>query len=267
MPQYIHGSSQDEQERLEIQHELIGGTSFLPPLAAKMWVLDVGCGTGIVAREISSSVKLGKVIGIDIQEKQINRAIQRANKEGLSNVKFQIGKASYLEFPDEIFDVVYCRFLLEHVPNPLSVIKEMIRVTKQGGAIIACECKVDCCSETMPSLPHVKSALNALYKLQTMNGGNPHIGEKLGNLFQEAGLIDIKEDILISSLETPDQIKQYATGGNRLLKASETELIKNRLLSQEALNQAYSEWEKFSVIPQAKASFKLCRVQGIRPEK
>lgn len=142
MTQYIHGSSQDEQERLEIQHELIGGKAFLPPLTGKMCVLDVGCGTGIVAREISSSVKLGKVIGIDIQE-----------------------------------------------------------------------------------------------------------------------------DILTSNLETPDQIKQYAMGGTRLLKASEKELLQKGLLSQEALNQAYNEWENFSVMPRVKATFKLYRVQGVRREK
>jgi cyclopropane fatty-acyl-phospholipid synthase-like methyltransferase len=53
-PAYLHGVAASEQARLEAQARLLGGTAFLPRLRAGMQLLDVGCGTGAITREVAA---------------------------------------------------------------------------------------------------------------------------------------------------------------------------------------------------------------------
>ncbi|MBI5629389.1 MAG: class I SAM-dependent methyltransferase [Elusimicrobia bacterium] len=227
-----------------------------------MTVLEVGSGTGVIAREIAPKIAPGAVVGIDTQPEQIRKAKSLAEREAITNVEFHLGNAEHLEFPSGSFDLVYCRFLLEHVPEPLKVIKEMFRVAKEGGEVVACECQVGCCSSTEPALPHAMKALNALYQFQKLGGGNPRIGDRLERLFVAAGMDKVKSDVLTFRLESTEEIHGYALGGCGMVKASEKDILKEKLIARAQLDLAYQEWERFAKTPGATAYFKLRRIQG-----
>lgn len=263
-PSYIHGTESSEQDRLEIQHRLIGGSSFLPPLQPGMKLLEVGSGTGAIAREVSSKIAPGTVVGVDSQPVQVEKARALALSQGIGNAEFRLGKANVLEFPDGTFDLAYCRFLLEHVRDPVSVVKEMARTTKPGGTVVACECLLGCCSTTEPPIPNASRALDALYRLQKLKGGDPHVAEKLEHIFMEAGLENIQAETLAIKLSSLDEIRGYAFGGSQMLKTSEAELLDNGLLSRDDLDRTYREWEDFARAHGAVAWFKLRRVQGTK---
>jgi ubiquinone/menaquinone biosynthesis C-methylase UbiE len=53
------------------------------------------------------------------------------------SVSFQQGDATALAFPDASFDVVFCRYLLIHMADPMQVVREMLRVVKPGGYAVA----------------------------------------------------------------------------------------------------------------------------------
>jgi ubiquinone/menaquinone biosynthesis C-methylase UbiE len=96
-------------------------------------VLDLACGPGFVSFAFAKAC--AKVVGVDITEAFLNKAIARAEELGLDNVEFLRGDVNALEFPDDTFDISICRAAFHHFLDPLTVLTELKRVTKPGGKI------------------------------------------------------------------------------------------------------------------------------------
>lgn len=96
-------------------------------------VLDVACGSGIVARRAAAIVgPSGHIIGIDLSPGQIRVAQERSRAMGYHWSEFLVMDALRLELADASFDVVVAQF--PHLPDRARCISEMCRVLKPGGA-------------------------------------------------------------------------------------------------------------------------------------
>lgn len=96
-------------------------------------VLDVACGTGIVARQSAPRVgESGLVIGLDINEGMLAMAEQTVAKVHL-DIEWRLGDATELPFSDEEFDVVCCQQALQFFDDPIAALEEMRRVLSPGG--------------------------------------------------------------------------------------------------------------------------------------
>jgi ubiquinone/menaquinone biosynthesis C-methylase UbiE len=94
-------------------------------------VLDVACGTGVVARGALSVVgSAGRVVGLDLTEAMLAVAA-RLDPE----VEWQLGDAMDLPFGDETFDVVLSQAGLMFFPDRLVALREMRRVLRRGGRL------------------------------------------------------------------------------------------------------------------------------------
>lgn len=107
------------------------------PLASAKDVLDLGCGTGVVARAVARQVGFtGRVAGVDQSPVFIETARRLAAEEGLGDrVEFQVGDAHALGYAAESFDIVIAHTLISHVTDPVTVIKEAARVIRETGII------------------------------------------------------------------------------------------------------------------------------------
>lgn len=102
-------------------------------VAAGSAVLDVGCGTGIVARRAAARVgAAGSTVGIDINDAMLEEA-RRAAAGAHPPVDWRRGDAAELPFDDGTFDVVLSQQALQFVPDPSAVLGEMHRVLRPGG--------------------------------------------------------------------------------------------------------------------------------------
>ena len=108
------------------------------PLRAGHRVLDLACGTGVVARLAARRVApSGSVTGLDLNPHMLAVAARRRADEGVA-VRWRAGDAAALPFPDACFDVALCQQGLQFFPDRFSALGEMRRVLVPGGVVAAC---------------------------------------------------------------------------------------------------------------------------------
>jgi ubiquinone/menaquinone biosynthesis C-methylase UbiE len=187
---YIHGTTPQEQQRLAALGELTDDAfvRFLR-FEPNHSILDVGSGLGNLARRVAALVPRGEVLGIEQSPDQLARATSN-----LPNLHFFQGDAHALPFPAGRYDVVYCRYLLEHVREPLTVLREMRRVLKPGGQVFLQENNI-LINDTDPECPCFDHIWQQFAKLQERLGGDALIGKKLFRLLRQAGFDQIELSI------------------------------------------------------------------------
>lgn len=102
-------------------------------LAPDARILDVGCGTGEFTRRVADLFPGALVVGVDLHEPHL--ALARARSPHGRRVLYEQGDAFSLAAPDRSFDLVACRHLLQAVPHPEEIVKEMVRVARPGGRL------------------------------------------------------------------------------------------------------------------------------------
>ncbi len=95
-------------------------------------VVDVGCGGGILAESMAK--RGADVLGIDLADKPLKVAQLHAMETGVSNLAYRAVAAEALAAEQPAgFDVVTCMEMLEHVPDPSSVVRACAQMVKPGG--------------------------------------------------------------------------------------------------------------------------------------
>lgn len=97
-------------------------------------VLDVACGGGIVVCGFAPHVR--HATGIDMTPAMLDRARSLAEEKGIGNVSWDRGDVATLPYADGTFDIVATRFSMHHFLDPLSVLREMVRVCAPGGRVV-----------------------------------------------------------------------------------------------------------------------------------
>jgi arsenite methyltransferase len=87
----------------------------------------------IVARKIGNK---GKVIGVDMTKKMINKSRENAKKYGFKNVEFRLGDIEELPVEDNSIDIVMSNCVINLAPNKSKVFNEAYRVLKKGGKLL-----------------------------------------------------------------------------------------------------------------------------------
>jgi arsenite methyltransferase len=100
-------------------------------------ILDLGSGAGIDVFLAAQKVgPKGKVIGVDMTQKMVERAKAIATKHGYKNVEFRLGEIEALPLEDETADIIISNCVINLAPDKLKVFKEAHRVLKPGGRLM-----------------------------------------------------------------------------------------------------------------------------------
>lgn len=144
-------------------------------LADAQRVLEVGCGTGAVLRDLMTSASLH---GLDLVPASLAESRIHAPAVSLT-----CGDAHSLPYPDKSFDIAYCHFLLLWVNDPLLVVREMARVSRTVLALAEPDYgqRVD----EPPELATLGKWQTEALKRQ---GANPFFGARLAETFFQAGI-------------------------------------------------------------------------------
>jgi SAM-dependent methyltransferase len=186
---YVLATGETAAYRLRILHGLYGpGTRRVlleAGLQPGMCVADFGCGVGMVTEWLAQFVgPEGHVVGIDASAAQLAQARQQLKTRG-TNARFVEASATETGLAAESFDLVFCRFLLIHLPEPERALGEMRRLLKPNG-ILVCEDGDLTSSGSEP--PSALSAFADLWgRLGPKRGLDYTLGRRLFHLVQAAG--------------------------------------------------------------------------------
>jgi len=97
-------------------------------------ILDLACGTGIVARLAAERIRVGRIVGVDINTRML--AVARARSTGAARwVEWLEASALALPFRDESFDLIFCQLGLQFFPDKPLALREMRRVLMGAGRV------------------------------------------------------------------------------------------------------------------------------------
>jgi ubiquinone/menaquinone biosynthesis C-methylase UbiE len=189
---YALGSSDAEHERL------IRQAARLAPLTERLFrdagigpgqrVLDLGSGVGDVAILAARLVgPTGEVVGIERDTRSIARARARVFEAGLHNASFMQCDVNQIA-SDQSFDAAVGRFILQFVPEPLSVVRSLIRMVRPGGVLAFQEVSYAPFLSLSSHLPLWLASVSLARETFQRSGANTEIGLALHRILQEAGL-------------------------------------------------------------------------------
>lgn len=121
--------AQEYAKHRQVQPEVLKNLMEVGGLTSASHVLDVGCGTGNYTVALEKA--LGCVCwGIEPSEQMLAKARERTQ-----SAQLKIGKAEFLDYPDESFDLVFSVDVIHHVVDRAAHYREAYRVLKQGGKV------------------------------------------------------------------------------------------------------------------------------------
>ena len=189
---YLLGSSDAEHERLIRQ-----ATLFAPfterffreaGIRSGQRVLDFGSGVGDVAMLVSNLVgPSGQVVGIERDDRSLAAARTRAKQADYDNISFVQSDINAVSL-NESFDAVVGRFILQFVPNPVGVLRSVVRLLKPGGIVAFQEPSFAAFLHVGPQLRLWSAAVTLICESGRRAGVNVEMGFALHKVFQEAGL-------------------------------------------------------------------------------
>jgi SAM-dependent methyltransferase len=167
-----------------IRERLLSGLGADPHLR----ILEVGSGTGVITGDLSRRFST-RSIGVDIDPKVAAYAAAQS-----SEACYAAADGADLPFRDGEFDISACHYLLLWVANPEDVLREMLRVTRSGGRVFAFaepdyRARIDFPAELEEFGILQAGALES-------QGADPSMGRKLRQVFNAAGLTEIRAGVL-----------------------------------------------------------------------
>ena len=188
--QYAIRGGVEGRERLRLVSEVMGVATRTLLAEVRIPVgavcLDIGCGGGDVTFELARAVgPQGRVVGIDLDEIELDLARRDAQAHGLANVAFEKQDVTAWE-PEEMYNVVYCRFLLTHLADPAALISTVRRHLRPGGVFIVED--IDFRGHfAEPACPALARSVELYTGVVQRRGADPNIGPRLPGLLREAG--------------------------------------------------------------------------------
>ena len=260
--EYIHGSSEEEQNRLS-QLNRLTNSSFIEYLGDcdGLKICDFGCGLGNLLIEITRQYDNVEAVGLEISSEQYQGALK--NVQGNKNIQLFNRNALKSELSSNSFDLTYCRYLLEHVSDPAGLVKEMKRVTKPGGKIISQE--NDLYNVIYyPKIEGQEEVSKAYCDLQLSMGGDPYIGRKLFDIYKKAGIKKIQLDYQpeIYTEQEPHLYKMWMNNALIIFKGVEKQLKDGRLIDKDLFNRVCEEFQRRIDNPNGVALFHWNRAAG-----
>jgi ubiquinone/menaquinone biosynthesis C-methylase UbiE len=186
-----------------------------------MRCLDLGCGGGEGTFDLAAAAgPAGWVTGVDMDAEKLELARASAGERGIGNVDFRAGNVNDFDEPGA-YDLVYCRFLLQHLARPVDLLRRMWAAVRPGGVIAVEDADFDglFCDPASGGFDFYQAMYQRVCR---HHGGDAAIGRKLYRYFAQAGIpraevrlaqgLAVTEDLKALAVLTLEAIADSITG-------------------------------------------------------
>jgi len=267
---YIHGTTPEEQRRLSRLNDLINRPSLAElALAGGERILDVGSGLAQFTRMLGRAAGAeGRVIGVEVNAAQMEEARRQAREDGEEGlVELRHGDARSLPLAEGewgTFDVAHARFVLEHVRDPLVIVRQMARACRPGGRVVLADDDHDVL-RLWPEPPGLEAVWQAYIRSYLRAGNDPYVGRRLVWLLHEAGLLPRRTDwIFFGDCAGGPDFDPLVDNLVTILRGAREAILEAGLLPRlfEDAVGALREWQRR---PDAAFWYAICWAEGEKP--
>jgi len=208
--------------------------------------LDVGCGGGEVSFLLAEAVgDSGEVVGVDLDEAQLEIVRGEAAEKGVANVRFEHHDVTSWE-PDSPFDFVYARYILTHLADPGGFLLAVCRHLRPGGMVLVED--IDFRGHfSEPDCPALGRAVALYTATVRKRGADPNIGPRLPGLLRDAGLANVGMNLVHPARMEPGGIKELIA--LTALRIGET-AVSDGLATEAEMQETVSELYAFAENPE-----------------
>lgn len=150
----------------------------VPELLPGRSLLDIGSGPGTITADLAGRLAPGRVTALEATTEALDLTRAEIARQGLGNVTFVVGDAHHLELPAASFDIVHAHQVLQHVADPVQVLREMRRVCRPGGVVAARDADYGG-FVWYPALPELDEWMRWYQLAARSNGGEPNAGRRM----------------------------------------------------------------------------------------
>ena len=132
---YTHGHAESVLRSHRARTAANSAAYLLPHLQPGQRLLDVGAGPGTITADLARLVAPGRVTALETSDAVVALTREGVEASGVENVDYLAGDVHALDLPDDSFDVVHAHQVLQHLPDPVQALREMVRVCRPGGVV------------------------------------------------------------------------------------------------------------------------------------
>lgn len=161
-----------------------------------MSVLEMGCGAGHSTEALLSLLPNSHITSVEIDPVMLEQTRQLL--QPFPQDRFTLVEASGTNcgLPDNSIDFAVARLIFQHVPQPLELAREILRVLKPGGKLAVTDVDGDLFWLFSPPLPEADLISEKLGEFQASKSGNRYIGRQLWRMFKNVGFHELELELL-----------------------------------------------------------------------
>jgi SAM-dependent methyltransferase len=270
---YVHGTDPEEQRRLSLLNDILNAGSLRElGLSGGESVLDLGCGLGQLTRLMAGAAgPAGRVLGIDRSPEQLAEARRPEAGGARAAAPIELREGDVLDLRLAVhewgaFDVAHTRFLLEHLPDPLAVVRSMVRAVRPGGRVVL-EDEDHEIMRPWPAPEGFGEVWGAYIDSYRRAGNDPSIGKRLVELLHRAGARPRRSTFIYFGACSGDPLfPAVATNLIGVLRGAKPAVLAGGSVSEASFELCLAAIREWGERPDAALWYAMAWAEGVKPE-
>ena len=258
---YLHGTSPSEQGRLSLLNRLMNDAA-MREIGVRPGdsIVDFGCGLAQLSLQMAQAAGR-RLVGIEQSEEQLARAERH---ELLDLRRGDVTSPPLHDGEWGSFDLAHARFVLEHVREPLAVVRLMVRAVRPRGRVVLQDDDHDV-FRCWPEPVGFGTLWRAFQRTYDRLGCDPYIGRRLVSLLHEAGAAPVRSTwIYFGSCAAEAKWPGFVENIYSQLAGAREAMVQGGLLGAVEIDAALEAFREWARRPEAAIWYAVCLAEGVR---